>query len=346
MDLAVGVRRTIVQHPPRLAFPSLQNLLVKSAFLPSREPATLKRWEESGLYEQILQAREGQPRWVLHDGPPYANGQVHIGTALNKILKDFVVRSRSMLGFKTPFVPGWDCHGMPIEHQVSLELGSKALSLPKLDLRKRCRAHAQKFIEIQKRDFKRLGVIGDWTNSYLTFSPDYDSAEIGVLRRLVESGYVYRGLRPVHWCFDCRTALAEAEVEYRDHESPSVYVAFAFNSNLKDAGVLAAEANDRSELNSAHKAGKLSAVIWTTTPWTLPANLGISLNDTFDYVALKVGDHYYVVASRLADSVATETGLVVEKRIALDRAALKALDGQDIFRHPFLPRDVKLMYAE
>jgi isoleucyl-tRNA synthetase len=163
---------------------------------------------------------------------------------------------------------------------------------------------------------------------------------------MVENGYVYRGLRPVHWCFDCRSALAEAEVEYREHVSPSIYVAFAFNSNLKDAGALAVEANDRAELAAAHKAGKLSAVIWTTTPWTIPANLGISLNETFDYVALKAGDKYYVVASRLADSVEKETGLAVEKRIALDRAAIKALDGQDIFRHPFLPRDVKLMYAE
>ncbi|MGB3551205.1 MAG: isoleucine--tRNA ligase, partial [Candidatus Binatus sp.] len=164
--------------------------------------------------------------------------------------------------------------------------------------------------------------------------------------KMVERGYVYRGLRPVHWCFDCRTALAEAEVEYRDHVSPSIYVAFAFNSNLKDAGALAADRIDGAELDAAHKAGKLSAVIWTTTPWTLPANLGISLNETFDYVALKAGEHYYVVASRLADNVAKECGLAVEKRIALSGDALKALDGQDIFRHPFIPRDVKLMYAE
>src|ERR1700675_4585066 len=192
----------------------------------------------------------------------------------------------------------------------------------------------------------RLGCIGDWFKPYITMDPAYDAAEIGVLRNLVAGGYVYRGLRPVHWCFADRTALAEAEVEYRDPVSPSIYVAFALNSNVTDAAVLAADPADGPELAAAHKAGKLAAVIWTTTPWTLPANLGISLNASFDYVALKVGDRYYIVASRLADSVEKETGLTIERRIPLDRASLKKLDGQDIFRHPFLPRDVKLMYAE
>src|SRR5208337_1357145 len=278
---------------PRTDFPMKANL-------PKREPEMLRHWDETNLYGRLMEARKDAQLWVLHDGPPYANGRVHLGTALNKILKDFVVRSRSMMGYRTPFVPGWDCHGMPIEHKVSRELGGdKARTMPKRELRK-----------------------------------------------MVESGYVYRGLRPVHWCFDCRSALAEAEVEYREHVSPSIYVAFAFNSNLQYAGALAAEANDRPELAAAHQAGKLAAVIWTTTPWTIPANLGISLNETFDYVALKVGDRYYVVAARLADNVAKECGLAVEKRIALSRAALKALDGRDIFRHPFLPRDIKLMYAE
>jgi isoleucyl-tRNA synthetase len=324
---------------PRTDFPMKANL-------PKREPEMLKHWDEAGLYQRLMEARKDAQLWVLHDGPPYANGRVHLGTALNKILKDFVVRSRSMMGYRTPFVPGWDCHGMPIEHKVSRELGDQARTISKLELRKLCRAEAEKWIDLQRSDFRRLGVIGDWFKPYLTMAPEYDAAEIGVLRKMVERGYVYRGLRPVHWCFDCRTALAEAEVEYRDHVSPSIYVAFAFNSNLKDAGALAADRIDGAELDAAHKAGKLSAVIWTTTPWTLPANLGISLNETFDYVALKAGEHYYVVASRLADNVAKECGLAVEKRIALSGDALKALDGQDIFRHPFIPRDVKLMYAE
>ena len=324
---------------PKTDFPMKANL-------PKREPEMLKHWDETDLYGRLMEARKDAQLWVLHDGPPYANGRVHLGTALNKILKDFVVRSRSMMGYRTPFVPGWDCHGMPIEHKVSRALGDQARTISKLELRKLCRAEAEKWIDLQRSDFRRLGVIGDWFKPYLTMAPEYDAAEIGVLRKMVERGYVYRGLRPVHWCFDCRTALAEAEVEYRDHVSPSIYVAFAFNANLKDAGALAAVRSDGAELNAAHKAGKLSAVIWTTTPWTLPANLGISLNETFDYVALKAGEHYYVAASRLADSVEKECGLAVEKRIALDSEALKALDGQDIFRHPFIPRDVKLMYAE
>src|SRR5277367_3349337 len=316
------------------------------ANLPRREPEMLARWNDSDLYGRILAARADADTWILHDGPPYANGRVHMGTALNKVLKDFVVRSRAMMGFRTPFVPGWDCHGMPIEFKVSRDLGEKARTMSKPELRRLCRIEAEKWIDLQRKDFMRLGCIGDWFHPYITMDPSYDAAEIGVLRNLVERGYVYRGLRPVHWCFADRTALAEAEVEYRDHVSPSIYVAFAFNENLRDAAALAANASDGAELAAAHKAGKLFAVIWTTTPWTLPANLGISLNPTFDYVALKVSDRYYVVAARLAEAVEKECSLAVEKSIALDREALKGLDGQDIFRHPFVARDVKLMYAD
>ncbi len=324
---------------PRTDFPMKANL-------PKREPEMLARWTDAGLYGRILAARAGAPTWILHDGPPYANGRVHMGTALNKILKDFVVRSRSMMGFRTPFVPGWDCHGMPIEFKVSKDLGSKARTLSKLELRRLCHAEAEKWIDLQRKDFMRLGCVGDWFNPYITMDPAYDAAEIGVLRNLVAGGYVYRGLRPVHWCFADRTALAEAEVEYRDHVSPSIYVAFALNSQVPDAAALAAESADSAELDAAHRAGKLFAVIWTTTPWTLPANLGISLNASFDYVALKVGDRYYIVADRLADAVAKECGLAVDKRIAVSRDALKALDGRDIFRHPFIARDARLMYAD
>jgi len=316
------------------------------ANLPRREPEMLKHWDEIGLYERLMEARKDARPWVLHDGPPYANGRVHLGTALNKILKDFVVRSRSMMGFRTPFVPGWDCHGMPIEHRVARDLGPRARTISKPELRKLCRAEAEKWIDLQRSDFRRLGCIGDWQSPYLTMAPGYDATEIGVLRQLVEMGYVYRGLRPVHWCFECRTALAEAEVEYSEHTSPSIYVAFPLNPNLRDAGALAASASDRGELSAAHAQGKLAAVIWTTTPWTLPANLGISLNESFEYVALKAGGRYLMVAARLADAVAGEAGLKVEKQIPLSRAAIKALDGQDIFRHPFIARDVKLMFAE
>ncbi|MDB5108511.1 MAG: ileS, partial [Candidatus Binatus sp.] len=325
---------------PKTDFPMKANL-------PKREPEMLKRWDEIDLYRRLMEARKDAPIWVLHDGPPYANGRVHPGTALNKILKDFVVRTRSALGFRTPFVPGWDCHGMPIELKVSRELGSeKARTISKLELRKLCRAEAEKWIDVQRSDFRRLGVIGDWFHPYITMDPEYDAAEIGVLRKMVERGFVYRGTRPVHWCFDCRSALAEAEVEYGDHVSPSIYVAFALNQHVHDPAALASDPTDGAELASAHQAGKLFAAIWTTTPWTLPANLGISLNETFEYVALKVGDKFYIVAARLAEDVAKECDLKVDKIIPLSRDALKALDGADIFRHPFLARDVKLMYAD
>jgi isoleucyl-tRNA synthetase len=315
------------------------------ANLPKREPEMLAKWDELDLYARLMETRKDATTWILHDGPPYANGRVHLGTALNKILKDFVVRSRSMLGNRSPFVPGWDCHGMPIEHKVSRELGPKARTMPKLELRKLCRAEAEKWVDLQRQDFRRLGCIGDWFNPYLTMANDYEAAEIGVLRKLVEFGYVYRGLRPVHWCFDCRTALAEAEVEYEEDRSPSIYVRFALNANVGDAATLAADQNEGAEIAAAHRAGKLFAVIWTTTPWTLPANLGISLNETFDYVALKSGENYYIVAEKLAEAVEKATGISVDKRIPLGREALKALDGKDIFRHPFLDRDVKLMYG-
>jgi len=324
---------------PKTDFPMKANL-------PKREPEMLKRWDEIDAYRLLIDSRKDAPTWVLHDGPPYANGRVHLGTALNKILKDFVVRSRAMMGNRTPFVPGWDCHGMPIEHKVSRDLGPKARTIAKVELRKLCRAEAGKWIDLQRADFRRLGCIGDWEHPYLTMAPEYDAAEIGVLRNLVERGYVYRGRRPVHWCFDCRTALAEAEVEYREHTSPSIYVTFALNQNVGDAATLAAEPKQGAGLAAAHRAGKLFAVIWTTTPWTLPANLGISLNATFEYVALKSRDAYYIVATRLADDFAKACGLDVTGRVALSRDSLKALDGKDIFRHPFFPRDVRLMFGD
>jgi len=323
---------------PKTDFPMKANL-------PKREPEMLKRWDELNLYLRTLEARHQAPKWILHDGPPYANGRVHLGTALNKILKDFVVRSRSMMGWSTPYVPGWDCHGMPIEYKVSRDLGERARLVSKLELRQLCKAEAEKWIDLQREDFRRLGVSGDWFAPYLTMNPEFDAAEISVLRQLVERGYVYRGLRPVYWCFSDGTALAEAEVEYDEHVSPSIYVAFAFNSTLTEAGLLAANPADRGALDSAHRDGNLMALIWTTTPWTLPANLGICLNAAFDYVALKSGTRYYVVAAKLAQAIATECALNVERTIPLEREALRKYDGADILRHPFIARDVKLMYG-
>jgi isoleucyl-tRNA synthetase len=316
------------------------------ANLPHREPQILARWEKIKLYERLMELRKDAPAFVLHDGPPYANGPVHMGTALNKILKDFIVRSRAMAGLRTPFVPGWDCNGMPIEHQVLRELGAKARATPTLELRRLCRAYAEKFISVQRVEFRRLGVLGDWEHPYLTFDPAYSAAELGVLRKLVENGYVYRGLRPVHWCWSDRTALAEAEVEYRDHVSPSIYVTFVLNERLRDAAILAADSGDGALLAAAHAQGRLFAVIWTTTPWTLPANLGICLNAGFDYVALNTKDGCYIVAARLAEAVERVCGLAVTRVIALNRQALQALDGQDIFRHPLAVRDGRLMFND
>jgi len=316
------------------------------ANLTKREPETLARWEKDGLYSRLLNERADRPLWVLHDGPPYANGRVHFGTALNKILKDFIVRSRAVLGFRTPFVPGWDCHGMPIEHNVARELGDKARTVSKLKLRELCRAHAEKYIDIQRVDFRRLGVIGDWDNPYLTFAPGYEAAEISVLRQMVEAGFIYRGLRPVHWCIDCRTALAEAEVEYRDHRSPSIYVAFPINDHIGDAAALAADPADGARLAAAHRDGRLFALIWTTTPWTLPANLAIALNETFDYVAIELDGKWYVVAARRVEAIQEAVGVKASGVIALDSEALRAFGGKDIFHHPFAGRDARLVYGE
>ena len=318
---------------PKTEFPMRANL-------PQREPAIVARWSETGLYGQLLHANAGKPRYVLHDGPPYANGHVHLGTALNKIIKDIVVKSKAMAGFETPYVPGWDCHGMPIEHQVTKELGGKVHELTQLDIRRRCRVYAEKYFKIQRDEFRRLGVLGDWERPYLTMAPEYESSVIKVFRELVEGGFIYRGLRPVLWCPVCGTALAEAEVEYTGHTSPSIYVKFAFTGSADDAGAMAVEPGDASELARHHK--ELAAVIWTTTPWTLPANLAVCLNPHLDYVAVPVNGAYYIVAARLADAFLAATGLTDRgRRIPVD---LTPIDGRDVFRHPFIDRPSRLVF--
>ncbi|HXQ22135.1 MAG TPA: isoleucine--tRNA ligase [Candidatus Acidoferrales bacterium] len=318
---------------PKTDFPMRANL-------PAREPAIVARWNAIGLYERLLEVNAGKPKYVLHDGPPYANGHVHLGTALNKIIKDIVVKSKAMAGFDTPYVPGWDCHGMPIEHQVTKELGGKARAMTRLDIRRRCRAYAEKFFAIQREEFRRLGVLGDWEHPYLTMAPEYESAIIRVFRQLVEGGFIYRGLRPVHWCPVCATALAEAEVEYTDHTSPSIYVKFPFIGSADDAGAIAVQPGDASEL--AHHHRELAAVIWTTTPWTLPANLAVCLNPHLDYVAVPVNGAYYIVAARLADAFLAAIGRQDRgRRIPVN---LAPLDGRDVFRHPFIDRAARLVF--
>ena len=249
------------------------------ASLARMEPEMLRRWEAADIYGKIRQVSAKRPLWILHDGPPYANGHIHMGTALNKILKDLVVKSRSMLGYNAVYVPGWDCHGLPIEHQVDKELG---LDTAQVDVRtamdpveklRRCRDYAAKFVDIQREEFKRLGVFGDWKNPYITMEPAYQATIAREFGRFVGRGLVYKGLKPVHWCMHCKTALAQAEVEYEDQTTPSVYVKFPVKTA---AAALAQALGGR----------RASFVIWTTTPWTLPSNVALAVGRDIDYVAL------------------------------------------------------------
>ncbi len=296
---------------PRTDFPMKANL-------PQREPEMLARWEADRLYEKIQAARAGRPLFVLHDGPPFANGDVHIGTALNKILKDIIVKYKTMRGYRAPYVPGWDCHGQPIEFKVKKELGEKADTVSQSELRALCRAYAEKYIEIQRRQFKRCGVFGDWEHPYLTMSPEYEAEIVGALADMVGDGFIYRGKKPVYWCASCRTALAEAEVEYADHVSPSVYVKFP----VKD------------------RAGEF-AVIWTTTPWTLPANVAIAVKPDLTYVRAKAGNETWIVAEGLVEPVGKACGVELE---VVEKLTGRDLEGL-ITRHPFMERDAPIVLS-
>ncbi|MEZ0387543.1 MAG: isoleucine--tRNA ligase [Verrucomicrobium sp.] len=295
------------------------------ASLTEREPQRLAKWEASGLYHRIQEKRKGSPKFILHDGPPFANGDVHMGTALNKILKDLVVKSKTMLGYHAPFVPGWDCHGLPIEFRVVKE----STGLTPVEVRRRSEEYARKYIDIQRNSFKRLGVFADWENPYLTLNPGYEADIIRVFAQLVEQDLVYRMKRPVLWSYGAGTALAEAEVEYKDKVSPAIYVSFEL---VAKPGQLAALEGT-------------SLVIWTTTPWTLPANLGIALHPEFDYV---VGEFTnpenvskrFVVLKSLLGEFATKTGFQLQTELAqLKGREFLGLEAQ----HPFLPRTSKVI---
>jgi len=298
--------------------------------LPQREPEMLKHWEAIGLYRAIDESGRGRPPFVLHDGPPYANGHTHIGHALNKILKDIVIKSRRMQGFYAPYVPGWDCHGLPIELMVDKKLGNKKRDLSKADFRKECRSYASEWVGIQSAEFQRLGVLGEWGNPYLTMSTHYEAATARELARFAERGGLFKGKKPVHWCSSCVTALAEAEVEYADHTSSSIYVKFPYADELPV------------ELSTLQ--GKpLSFVIWTTTPWTIPANLGICLNPTLPYVAVEVGEEVLVLAEGLCPQVMKELGVESFRVLATFEAAL--FEGRNC-RHPFYDRPSLLMLGD
>jgi isoleucyl-tRNA synthetase len=312
----------VMDYKQTLNLPSTE--FPMKANLARREPEQLKEWEQQKLYEAIRKASKGREPFILHDGPPYANGHIHIGTALNKILKDIIVRSRQMAGFDAVYVPGWDCHGLPIEHNVDKELGEKKKSLTRSQVRKLCRTYAEKFIDIQREEFKRLGVMGDWTHPYLTMNYEYEAVIARECMKFGLSGDLTRSKKPIHWCFTCQTALAEAEIEYQDEPTASIYVKFP----LKDD--LAAD-------HPALAGRKVSVVIWTTTPWTLPANLAVALHPDFEYVAVDVGNgEVYVLAKDLADACMRTFGV-------RDYSVLAGLDPRRLerkrCRHPLYGRD-------
>src|SRR5580692_10460128 len=305
---------------PRTAFPM-------KASLPQNEPKQLAEWEEKKLYHLIQQARAGAPSYVLHDGPPYPTGTIHLGTALNKILKDMVVKSKTMAGFRAPYVPGWDCHGLPIETQVEKELGGKKGSVPPGEFRRMCREFASRYVDQHRRDFKRLGVFGQWEDPYLTMSPQYEATIADAFVTFLEKGYVYRGLKPVYWCIVDSTALAEAEVEYEDHTSPSIWVKFAVEPGV-----------------AAEKLGSsVSAVIWTTTPWTLPHNRALAFHPDYDYVVAETAAGALLLAADLVgpalDALKLEATSVRGPWKGKDLADLK-------FKHPFLDLVVPAVLAD
>jgi isoleucyl-tRNA synthetase len=312
---------------PKTAFSQKANLT-------QAEPARLEKWNQLDLYRLIRRAAEGRPKFILHDGPPYANADIHLGTAMNKVLKDFIVKSRSMMGFDTPYVPGYDCHGLPIETHVEKALekkGKKKNDLSVETFRRICREHAENALKNQTRDFKRLGILGEWDNPYLTMSNHYEAETARMFARFVERGWVYKGARPVYWCIKDQTALAEAEVEYHQHTSPSVYVKFPLQS-------------DPALIDPVLAGRKVFVIIWTTTPWTLPANLGIAVHPDFEYSAFEYGDEVFIVASELVEAVAAKCGLGSDLKV-LARFPGAKLDRLEA-RHPWIDRTSLLMVGD
>ena len=289
------------------------------AKLPEREPEFLERWEKEDIYRQVQEKNQGKPKFVLHDGPPYANGNIHLGTTMNKILKDIIIKYHSMSGYDAPYIPGWDTHGLPIEQQAIKNLGINRHEISTVEFRHNCRDYALKFVDIQRGQFKRLGVRGDWENPYLTLKPEFEAAQIGVFGAMAHKGYIYKGLKPVYWCADCQTALAEAEVEYQDAKSPSIYVKFA----VKDGKGLLPE-------NSY-------VVIWTTTPWTLPANVAISLHPEYKYVLLQLGEDRMLMAKELYQQALKDAEIQEEPQV------LKEFKGSElegvVCSNPLVERD-------
>jgi isoleucyl-tRNA synthetase len=294
------------------------------ANLPQNEPKWLEKWEKTEIYARIRESRKGRPHYVLHDGPPYANGPIHLGTALNKSLKDFVVKSKTMAGFDAPYVPGWDCHGLPIEIKVDESLGRKKLEMDPVAVRKACRKYAEKYLDLQRSQFKRLGVFGRWEKPYSTMDPHYEATIVRVLFEFLEKNAVYKGLRPVYWCIFDKTALAEAEIEYGPHTSPSVWVKYPMTS-------------DPAKVDARLAGKKVNTIIWTTTPWTLPASLAVTFHPQLEYVALEAGGEVYIVADALAKATTEKCNLPGATEVA--RFPGSKLE-YTTFAHPFLDRQI------
>jgi isoleucyl-tRNA synthetase len=302
------------------------------AGLPKSEPVTLKNWEDEKLYDKLMERNEGKPLFVLHDGPPYANGDIHLGHALNKILKDFIVRYKNMAGFKAPFVPGWDTHGLPTELKARQKAGiGSSADISVVELRKLCEEFVTGYINDQREQFKRLGAIGEWDNPYITLKHEFEAEQIKVFAEMADKGYIYRGLKPVYWCPECKTALAEAEIEYAEDPCHSIYVKFRVTDDL---GKFAAMGIDPA---------KVSFVIWTTTTWTLPANVAICVGPRFEYSVIQSGDEYYVMATELYRSAMEEAGIT-------DYQVVAAIKGSELeymkTQHPFLDRESLLIVGE
>ncbi len=300
------------------------------ANLPQNEPKWLEKWAKEKLYDQVRAARRTSPLFTLHDGPPYANGRIHLGTALNKILKDFIVKSKTMAGFNAPYLPGWDCHGLPIEINVDKELGPRKAQMSPAEIRQACRRYAEKYVELQRRDFMRLGVFGEWDKPYLTMDYSYEALIAETFLKFLEKGYVYRGLKPVYWCISDKTALAEAEVEYEDRRSRSVYVKYRLLT-------------DPAKLDPALRGRKVAVLIWTTTPWTLPASMAVAFHPEYEYVVADGEGEAFLLESRRSGPTLQDTGLKAPTVLA--RLPGKRLDRIEM-QHPFLDRKVLGVLAD
>ena len=319
MEAWMDYKKTL--NLPQTDFPMKANLA-------RREPEQIKQWDEQHFYQQMRAAAQNRELFILHDGPPYANGNIHIGTALNKILKDIIVRSKQMSGYNAVYVPGWDCHGLPIEHNVDKEMGDKKKTLSQADFRRQCRKYAEKYIDIQREEFKRLGVLGEWDNPYLTMKYRYEAIIATECLKFGLDGSLFRSKKPIHWCCTCQTALAEAEIEYFDAASPSIYVKFPLMDRLDDTFPVL-------------KGKNVSVVIWTTTPWTIPANLAIALHPDFVYAAVDVGnDEVYILARDLVDGCMKTFGIADHVILTeIDAAALE----RKKCRHPLYDRESLLI---